>query len=131
MLNLKSLLTKLTVALGNAATLSSGTPTITTTLGTISNATYHRYGPIVHLSCTVKKTSSTSAGNNIITGTLTSTDLLPISEVRGTNYYGLRPIITLLDPDGNFYVRNAANQSLDANSATQSNLFYIAKNWTP
>lgn len=131
MLNLKALLTKLTTALSAAASISSGTPAITITKGTITEANYRKYGPIIQISWVVKNSSQVNAGDDIATGTITTSAVLPISKVMGSNYYGLRPIVSVIRTDGTFVVRNAANSNLSANSATRSNLIYIAKNWQP
>lgn len=124
MLNIKALLTKLVGTLG---TTTTGTPTITTTTGTLVSSSYIKCGNVVQLNLTVKKSSSTAAGSDVYGGTLTDTALQPNSSgtIGGEGYINALYMAGHITTSGGIVVRNAGGSSLAANTEVTVSFTYI------
>lgn len=125
MLNIKVLLTQLLNTIN--ISVVTGTPTITTTKGTLVSSAYVKYGHIVQLELTIKNGSSISTGSDVYTGTITDTSLKPSGTtlICGQGYYGARALISQIHPDGSIIIRNAGASALSANSTASIVQVYL------
>lgn len=121
MLNVKALLTKLCQSL----IVETGTPTITTTTGTITSVSYAKFRHIVFLTIEYSNSSSVASGGDIFTGTLTNTNLRPTILATGIAYYANKAMVGTIKDTGVILIRNAASTSVAANSVAVMSFTYI------
>lgn len=90
----------------------SPTISISASTGILDYSEVKRYGNVVQLYIRVRNSSSVAAGGNVFTGTINTTGLRPLTDVKGVAYYGGQSFAADLAPSGAITVRNTSGSSL-------------------
>lgn len=85
--------------------ISISSSNFTTTVGSISSVSMRRYGGVIQLTMTVTKSSATSAGSNVYSGTLKLSDYRPKALIECGSYSGSVGVVGSLDTDGSIIAR--------------------------
>lgn len=105
--------------------VASPTMAITTSTGTLNSVSVRQWGNVVTVLLYVQKSSSTSAGSDVFTGTITTQALRPIINVRGVGFYGNRLIVGSISSAGAVVIRLQGPENLAANTGVYCSFTYI------
>lgn len=97
---------------GKRMSTHSPTISISADTGILDYYEVKRYGNVVQLYIRVRNSSSVAAGGNVFTGTINTTGLRPLTDVKGVAYYGGQSFAADLAPSGAITVRNTSGASL-------------------
>ena len=100
-----------------ADSVTTISPTITASTGTLVSYTAYQFGKVVFLTIAVRKTSSTASGANIFTGTLSTTAYRPKAIVTGASYYDAHAISAQINTSGAIVFRNASPTAVTIGSS--------------
>lgn len=125
MVELRQLLVKI---LQSIPIVTTGTPTFTATTGSVTSATYYKFGHLVCMHIQVKTgTSDVAGGSNLFAGKLTG-PYLPYSVASmGFTYSGKLPIGTLILTDGTMTVRNCSATTFLKNSSIYVSCIFLTE----
>lgn len=104
--------------------VTTATPSITTSTGTLISANIARMGKMRSLNLAVKRSTVTSAGSNIYAGTINKASDRPATLVNAAGYYGSAAAILQISAAGNITVR-VIGASIEANGATYCGCSYL------
>ena len=100
-----------------ADTVTTISPTITASTGTLVSCTAFKFGKMVFMTIAVRKTSSTASGANIFTGTISETAYRPKAIVTGASYYDAHAISAQINTSGAIVFRNASPTAVTIGSS--------------
>ena len=100
-----------------ADTVTTISPTITASVGTLVSCTAFKFGKMVFMTIAVRKTSSTASGANIFVGTLSETAYRPKAIVTGASYYDAHAISAQINTSGAIVFRNASPSAVTIGSS--------------
>jgi hypothetical protein len=103
---------------------TTGTPSMTTSTGSLVSASIARCGKIRSLNIAVNKSTQTAAGSNVYQGQLTNADDRPATLVNAAGYFGSSAAILQIAASGSVVVR-IIGASLAANSTVYCGCSYL------
>lgn len=101
-----------------------GTPSMTSSTGSLVSASIARCGKMRSLNIVVKKSSATAAGSNVYAGQLTNADDRPATLVNAAGYYASSGAILQISASGSVVVRIIGAQ-LAANGSVYCGCSYL------
>lgn len=96
------------------------TPTITTTVGTLVSAVAYKYGRVVQMLLTIRRTEAIPSQGSIFEGEFTSFGARPIIMATAAARYAQYPIIGNLTNTGSIRIRNISSSQIPAMTTSQS-----------
>lgn len=101
-----------------------GTPSMTSSTGSLVSASVARCGKMRTLSIVVKNSSATAAGSNVYAGQLTNADDRPATLVNAASYYASSGAVLRISASGSVVVRIIGAQ-IEANGSVYCSCSYL------
>ena len=109
--------------LNKLATPETATPSITSSTGTLNDASITKVGRVITLTVSVKNSSNVAAGSNIFSGTIEN-KYKPSANSYGLGYNGASVGVLAVVDTGSIVVR-CAGAALGANNTMVASVTYI------
>lgn len=93
---------------------------ITTSTGTLSSHSIHRYGNVISLTLVIQKSSNTASGANVYVGTINTTALRPLHAITSGAYYGAFALNGTINASGTITLRNSNTGTFSAVTGSNS-----------